>query len=205
MASTNESRERRGAASGVLRLWLISFARLLRDWVIELVFGLYFKHFSSITNQKLPAIHADILLESATDLAQQIRSGRLTSAQVVEAYIRRIGEVNPILNAVVADRFEAARREAAEIGRIIDQFGNHGLEEGEFSKEQKPFFGVPFTVKECIELEGMPNTSGSVCRKGITAERDAEVVKRLRDAGKRPMLLCRLVSSTSPLRYRLSE
>ena len=41
-----------------------------------------------------------------------IRSGEVSSEEVVEAHIERIEAVNPRLNAVVADRFEAARGEA---------------------------------------------------------------------------------------------
>ncbi|KAJ8950589.1 hypothetical protein NQ314_007813 [Rhamnusium bicolor] len=47
----------------------------------------------------------------------------LTSAQVLESFIDRIKEVNPVLNCVVADRFNEARKEA----RTADDLVNSGL------------------------------------------------------------------------------
>ena len=54
----------------------------------------------------------DVLIRPATDLAARIRAGELSPTELVEAYIRRIEAVNPALNALVADRFDAARDEA---------------------------------------------------------------------------------------------
>ena len=60
-----------------------------------------------------------MLRMSATELAAQIRSGSIRSAEVVEAHIRRIAALNPTLNAVVADRFAAARAEAAAADQAL--------------------------------------------------------------------------------------
>ena len=69
---------------------------------------------------------------------------------MVEAYIERIKEVNPQLNAVIENRFEAAIRDA----RAIDK----KLEAGEVNifklEEEQPLYGVPFTVKESCGLKG---------------------------------------------------
>jgi len=46
-----------------------------------------------------------LLSQSASALARMIRSGEVSSEEVVEAHIERIEAVNPRLNAVVADRF----------------------------------------------------------------------------------------------------
>jgi len=114
------------------------------------------------------------LEQSATRLARMIRTGEVTSQEVVEAHIRRIESVNPCLNAVVAERFEAAREEArAADDRLVRQP----------AEMLPPLLGVPCTVKESIAVAGMPNSSGLVSRAQIRAQRDATVVARLRAAG----------------------
>jgi len=74
----------------------------------------------------------------------------VTSLAVVDAFIARIKEVNPLLNVVVADRFEDARKEAAEVDRALDS-GN--LPE-QFSEQNAPYLGVPVTTKETISVTG---------------------------------------------------
>lgn len=120
----------------------------------------------------------DLLTRSATELAELIRRREITSRDVVEAHIARVREVNPVINAVVADRFEAARREADAADAALDQRPPETL---------PPLHGVPCTIKECFRLEGMPNTSGLVARKGIVADGDATAVARLRRAGAIPL------------------
>lgn len=116
---------------------------------------------------------------SATELAARIRRRELSSFQVVDAHIRRIEEVNPTLNAVVADRFAAARDEARAADERLRQPGADGA--------LPPLHGVPCTIKEAFALRGMPNTSGLVSRRGALAEADAVGVVRLRAAGAIPL------------------
>ncbi len=107
-----------------------------------------------------------------------IRRREVASREVVDAHIRQIEEVNPRLNAVVCTRFDDARREADDADRRIQSDG---------ASELPPFFGVPCTIKECFALEGMPQTSGLVARKGQLATEDAITVGRLRAAGAIPL------------------
>lgn len=118
------------------------------------------------------------LTASATTLAQEIREGKATSREIVDAHIAHIESVNPYLNAVVAERFDTARAEAD----AADLRTAHTV-----SEDLPPFHGVPCTIKECFELEGMPQTAGSVARQGYIAERDAVTVKRYRNAGAIPL------------------
>jgi len=74
----------------------------------------------------------------------------VTSLEVVEAFIGRIKEVNPLLNAVVADRFDDARKEAAEFDRVLDS----GNVPEELSEQNAPYLGVPITTKEAISVAG---------------------------------------------------
>ncbi|WP_437330428.1 amidase [Sorangium sp. So ce381] len=119
-----------------------------------------------------------LLLLSATRLAALIRERAVTSAEVVEAHIRHIERVNPTLNAMVADRFEAARAEARAVDALLDQGGAAGA---------PPFLGVPCSIKESFAVAGMPNSAGLVARAEVRAEEDAVTVTRLRAAGFIPL------------------
>ena len=119
-----------------------------------------------------------LLTCSATKLARMIREGEATSLEIVEAHIERVRAVNPVLNAVVAERFDAARQEARAADAKVRAAAPSDL---------PPFHGVPCTIKECFAFAGMPNTSGLVARKGTVADRDATAVARLRAAGAIPL------------------
>ncbi len=115
---------------------------------------------------------------SATELARRIASREMSSREVVAVHIEHARRVNPTLNAVVADRYEEALREAdaADVALATQEAGQLG-----------PLHGVPCTVKECFALAGMPQTSGLVARVGLRPDTDATVVQRLRAAGAIPI------------------
>ena len=125
---------------------------------------------------------SDLLHLSAVQLASRIRSGELTSVQVVEAHIERLRQVNPIINAVVVERVADARVEAAAADREIAAARAAGTLE-----QLPPFLGVPCTIKESFHFAGMPNTSGLVSRVGLKVAEDAPTVARLRAAGAIPL------------------
>src|SRR5256885_11915763 len=108
----------------------------------------------------------------AAELARQIAAGELTAAQAVEAYIARLEEVNPRLNALVVRRYAEARAEAREIDRRRAAGEPLG-----------PLAGVPITVKECLDLAGTPSTFGLPSRRETRAGADELHVARLRAAG----------------------
>ena len=89
----------------------------------------------------------ELLTMSACELARMIRTGEVRSLEVVETHIARVLEVNGRLNAMVADRFEDARREAVEADELV----RTGL-----TDELPPLLGVPFTAKESFRVPGMP-------------------------------------------------
>ncbi|MEY4949060.1 MAG: Family ership [Pseudomonadota bacterium] len=120
----------------------------------------------------------DLLTLSATRLADLVRSREVGSREVVEAHIDRAQRVNPTLNAIVRDRYEAARREADSADQALRESGPTGL---------PPLHGVPCTIKECFALEGMPNSSGLVSRRNVISGRDATAVARVRAAGAIPI------------------
>lgn len=131
-----------------------------------------------------PPINDLTLLHSATTLALKIRKKQLTSEQVVQSYIDRIKEIQPILNCIVEERFEDALKEARKCDELLQSQNAPSVE---VLAKEKPFFGVPFTTKDCIAISGMKQTAGLVIRKNIAAETDSETVRLMRNAGAIPL------------------
>jgi amidase len=113
-----------------------------------------------------------IITSSASELAEAIRSKKLSSREVVEAHLERIAAVNPKLNAVVQFTAEAARKQAEE--------ADAALARGEI---KGPLHGVPMTIKDTLETEGVICTGGTKGRANFLPKADATAVARLRAAG----------------------
>ena len=113
---------------------------------------------------------------SATELARAIRSRETSSQEVIEAHLRRIEAVDPAVNAVVIVMAE----QALEAARAADRAIAEGADVG-------PFHGVPFTVKENIDVLGTPTTQGIKALANGYPARDAPAVERLKGAGAIPI------------------
>lgn len=120
---------------------------------------------------------------SAVDLAAAIRRRELTSLAVVEAHVARLRESHERLNAVAVERYEAALAQA----RACDQQIAKNALRRRSAEDLPPLLGVPFTVKESIALEGMPQTAGVRARLGQAATHSAPAVQRILDAGAVPL------------------
>ncbi|XP_015282018.1 PREDICTED: fatty-acid amide hydrolase 2 [Gekko japonicus] len=131
----------------------------------------------------VPPPSNELLLVPGVELARRIRRKEVTCVNVIETYIGRIKEVNPLINAVVKDRFEAALQEAHEVDKLLAE----GHDDEESLREKFPYLGVPVSIKEAFALHGMPNTSGLVNRRHIISTTDATVVSRLKQAGAIPL------------------
>ncbi len=105
-------------------------------------------------------------------MAGAIRSRETTSLKIVEACLARIEAVNPVINAAVQLVLDRARQEAERLDRLAAQ--------GRFTG---PLHGVPISIKDSLDTEGVVTTGGTLGRKNFLPESDASVVKRLRDAG----------------------
>jgi fatty acid amide hydrolase len=122
---------------------------------------------------KISARMADELWAlSAGDLALRIAQGECSALEAVEAHIGRIESVNRSLNAVVAPRFDEARSEA----RTADRARADGQPLGRLH-------GVPITIKESLDVAGLPTTLGLRSRARTIAQRDDPYVARLRACG----------------------
>jgi len=86
---------------------------------------------------------------SAAEMARRIARRELSSAEVVDAHLARIDAMNPALNAIV--------RVLADEARAAAVLADRRLKAGETIG---PLHGVPFTVKENIDMAGLPTTWG---------------------------------------------
>lgn len=112
----------------------------------------------------------DLHLLSATQAAEAIRAGRLSSEDLVRACLDQIGD-----DAIKAWAFvdtDIALVQAREMDRIRKA----GLATG-------PLHGVPVGLKDIIDTRFMPTECGSSIFAGRKPDADAEVVNRLREAG----------------------
>lgn len=132
-----------------------------------------------------PPIKNKILFCTATELSKRIRRKELSAEEVISAFIARCKEVNPILNAIVEDRFEAALEEAREIDLFLK---NTTLSEEEIERDT-PLLGLPITIKQSIAVKGLSYAIGVVSEKDRKAIDDADVVKKIRKAGGIPILI----------------
>lgn len=118
----------------------------------------------------------DLWRRGAAELAGLIAGGRVTSEEVVEAHLARIAAVNPRLNAVV----RVLATEARDAARAADAKRRAGEPLG-------PLHGVPFTVKENIDMAGLPTTWGMRTLAEAVVPLDAPVVTRMKAAGAIPL------------------
>ncbi|MGH2953763.1 MAG: amidase [Solirubrobacterales bacterium] len=116
---------------------------------------------------------------SGLELAAAIRAGKTSSRTVVEEHIAVIERRNGELNAIVAERFDAARAEADAADARVAAAAE--------DEELPRFLGVPCTIKESFALQGMPNSAGMVARRELRAERTSTAAKRLIAAGAIPL------------------
>ena len=118
----------------------------------------------------------DLWCMSAMELAEAIRSKHVSSQEVIESHLRRIEAVNRSINAIVIVLTEQALEAAKAADRVVAAGG-----------DLPPFHGVPFTIKENIDVAGTPTTQGFKALANAYPSRDAPIVERLKAAGAIPL------------------
>ncbi|WP_101674314.1 amidase [Alloalcanivorax mobilis] len=113
-------------------------------------------------NKKRHAFGDDALGDlDATAVAEGIRSGALGAAEVTDAAIARIEQVDPRLHAVALATFERARAEAKRLGRGAGAFA-----------------GVPTLIKDNLDLKGLPTGQGAAAAHARPAARDSAFARQ---------------------------
>ena len=111
------------------------------------------------------------MFQSAVVQARKIKARQLSSKELVDLYLRRIEQFNPKINAVVA---------LADNAMTQAEKADASLHKGE---PTGPLHGVPMTIKDCFDTAGVVSTWGTYGRKDYVPNRDATVVRRLKEAG----------------------
>jgi amidase len=114
----------------------------------------------------------ELIFMSATKLAGQIRARKVSAVEAVEAFIARQLDVNDEMRAVVMNCYSRARHEAKE----LDAKAARGEWVG-------PLHGVPITLKDSLDAEGVISTGATYGRQQYIPQKDATVVSRVRKAG----------------------
>ncbi|MDP9057094.1 MAG: AtzE family amidohydrolase [Pseudomonadota bacterium] len=111
-------------------------------------------------------------MKRATDIADVVRSGRVTALAVAEECLDRLAYAEDLcaVTRVLTDR---ARQEARDVDAAVRRGSDPG-----------PLAGVPYGVKDLFDVTGLPTTAGSaIYADARPAAQDAEAIRRLRDAG----------------------
>jgi amidase len=114
----------------------------------------------------------DIIYASATQIAQAIRDKQISAVEVVQAHLDRIEQVNGVLNAVVQLCTDRALSEAKAADEALARGDSLG-----------PLHGVPMTLKDSLDTEGIISTGGTKGRENFVPSEDSVVAARLRAAG----------------------
>lgn len=114
----------------------------------------------------------DLVDHTATELLHLLRTAEVSSREVLDAHLARVAAVNPSINAVVALDEERARSWAS----AADEATARGDAVG-------PLHGLPMTIKDVWETEGLVTTSGAPELRDHVPATDAVTVARLKAAG----------------------
>jgi amidase len=114
----------------------------------------------------------DLDFATATELTMALRDRTVSSRELLDHILSRVDRVNPGLNAIVAFDLDRARTAAT----VADAATAKGEATG-------PLHGLPMTVKDVWETEGLVTTSGAPELKDYVPEADALAVGRLKAAG----------------------
>jgi aspartyl-tRNA(Asn)/glutamyl-tRNA(Gln) amidotransferase subunit A len=106
------------------------------------------------------------------EAAQALRQRTVSSAELTETALRRTGEINPKLNAMITVLDQSARAQAQAADRELASGTDRG-----------PLHGIPVAVKDVFETRGVRTTAGSVIFMHHVPDRDATVVEKLAAAG----------------------
>lgn len=108
----------------------------------------------------------------AAELATRIRRRDLSPVEVVSAYLARIDERNPVINAYTVVLPDQALDDARAAEREVVQ-----------GRPLGPLHGVPVAIKDLDDVAGVPTSMGSLAVRNRVPTRNAAVVDRLRQAG----------------------
>lgn len=126
----------------------------------------------SPTQVERPANDHDLAFLSIAKLSGLLRARKVTATELTELALARLNKFNPALNAVVTLTEERARQQARQADAEIAS-----------GKYRGPLHGIPWGAKDLLSVAGYKSTWGALPFKDQQFDTDAEVVRRLDQAG----------------------
>jgi aspartyl-tRNA(Asn)/glutamyl-tRNA(Gln) amidotransferase subunit A len=127
---------------------------------------------SQRTNPASVSPSDDLTKLSIGEVADLIHKRKVSPVELTKACLTRIDRVNPALNAFITIMGESALEQAREAEAEVMR-----------GKWRGPLHGVPIALKDLFDTAGVRTTGGSGVFKDRIPTEDAEVVRRLKDAG----------------------
>ena len=112
----------------------------------------------------------DLAFAGAAEQARMLAAGSITAPDLLEIYLDRIGRLDPELRSYRVVLADSARTQAAAAQDRLN------------AGERLPLLGVPIAIKDDVDIAGEVTTYGTAAY-GPAPAHDAEVVRRLREAG----------------------
>jgi amidase len=112
----------------------------------------------------------ELAFSGAAQQARMLADGTITAPALLDVYLERIARIDPELRSYRVVLIDDAREQAAAAQARLD------------AGERLPLLGVPIAIKDDVDIAGQTTTYGSAAH-GPARTVDAEVVKKLRDAG----------------------
>lgn len=144
---------------------------LKRFWFVLL--ALTFFTLPLVAEKPADQPRSEVQLVEATvyELQHALRTGLITSEQLVQMYLERIDAYESLVNA-----FIYVNPNALDEARTLDAARKRGVPMG-------PLYGIPVLLKDNIDTNDMPTTAGSVTLAGSVPPLDASITEKLREAG----------------------
>ena len=109
--------------------------------------------------------------DSATAMLDALNKRQISAVDLLDLHLRRIERYNPALNAIVTFDLEHAHQVAIAADEARAQGENGAL------------LGLPVTIKDTIDVMGLPGTAGVERYKDRRPKKDAPLVEHVRAAG----------------------
>ncbi len=114
----------------------------------------------------------DVFFRSVTELGRELRARRISSVELTQIALDRLGTLGPTYNALATLTPEIAMVQARRADRL--------LRRGEVAS---PLVGVPYGAKDLLATKGIPTRWGSPAHRDQILDDDATVIRKLTDAG----------------------
>jgi len=151
------------------------FNQIPQEWIIEVPSITKAPNTRDYLDKILPKDEVSITDQSLLQLGEKIKNGELTSVQVTKAFCHRAALAHQIINCCSEIFFDRALKRAAELDDFYKTTG----------EIMGPLHGLPISLKDQINLEGLDSGIGLICNlnKPKTKDEESIIAKILYDAG----------------------